>query len=232
MSERDGFARSRKLGDHLKRHRLQKHALNLMLKASLLAIGKGRYLTNHPLGLSEGAIIGGHLAFPDIDEEADNTSSKLVYDQAHAGEWLAYEFAEPRPPNEREAGPLFEGKLFAVMLDEVMDNPADRKTPPTMLRLVDLDHFLKLAAPSFEELVDCGFVEPTTYRQAYEQAGTYEQYAGELDGRGLTDQLVHTVTPKGNTLIFLLPASGSPRPKSQTEYGADLSLAHGGLHVA
>jgi|GEM_PF-2568669 len=234
--EENPFAPLGKVADHLKGHKLQRKAANLafkpMLRLALLAKGHPRILRDlkNPgagQGLLEGSILGGRLAYPD-----EETGGGLLHTQAEAGQWLGYDFRRPTefPQSRNQKEPprqLFEGKLFGIMLDEIMGNDANQKTPNSLLRITDLEHVLRFAAPSIDTLVDNEFLVPTTYQQAYQQVGVYERYAADLSQRGLTDQPLHAVTPKGNTLIFLMPAFGAPSPKSEPQTAADLEFMPG-----
>lgn len=164
------------------------------------------------LGLLEDSIIGNPLCFP-IDETY--TANKST----NGGEWLGYDFWRPTVlPVRKDGYPhsrLFEGKLAAFILDEVKDNPASQRTPMSTLKLYRFDHVLSIDMPKIETLVDLEFIRPTTYRDAYRRVGVYESYAADLDAKGVTDDKVYQVTPKGNTLVYLVQPSGKPEPKTQ-----------------
>lgn len=74
-------------------------------------------------------------------------------------------------------------------------------------------HLLSFDKPSVDMLTEAGLVELTTHGQAYENVGLYGRYGKELGMRRVEDDPVFQVTPKGNTLIHIIPESGDPEPK-------------------
>jgi hypothetical protein len=174
-------------------------------------------------GLSEGSIIGTDLAYPDA------ASGGLVYEHANGGRWLGYDFKRPTELGDKRKQALPEqlakGQLFGVMLDEVNGYDAGQKTPDSLLNLRNIDHLLRFTTASQESLVETGMLVPTTYREAYGEAGVYEQYAEDLDRRALTDQPIHAVTPKGNTLVLIF--DGTSNASNNGPVDADRQLDRG-----
>jgi hypothetical protein len=155
--------------------------------------------------LLRGSIISSPLAYPDSEVGG------LIYESANGGEWLGFDFRRPtespdKPPHARHQ--LWSGNLYGIRLDEIEGNAADHQTSAAILDQYSLDDVLRhTSRMSMEALVEIGFVAPTTYESAYKAAGLSEQHGDDLRRRGLTDELVHTVTPKGNRLVVLLPSS-------------------------
>jgi hypothetical protein len=165
---------------------------------------------NNRYGLLEGAILGPSLCFPDEDRE------HLMYERAAPGEWMAYDFNRPRqfkksfgkdPPSLQSTG-----KLMAYLLEEVQGKSSSERTPVGLLEVFSIDHALTINSPTAEELVEeHGYLKPTTYEEAYDTAGLYDDFAEDLARRNLGQHAIYMVTPKGNTLLQL-DTGGSPSP--------------------
>jgi hypothetical protein len=95
----------------------------------------------------------------------------------------------------------------------------------------NMEHLLRITPASVETLVGEGMLAPTTYQQAYEQVGVYEQFAEDLTKRRLNDEPIHSVTPKGNTLVWLFDMSGDPDPESEPDVVLERELGRG-LRIA
>jgi hypothetical protein len=80
-------------------------------------------------------------------------------------------------------------------------------------------------------LVGEGMLAATTYQQAYEEVGAYEQFAEDLTRRRLNDEPLHSVTPKGNTLVWILDMSGDPDPEPKPDLALERELGRG-LRIA
>lgn len=155
--------------------------------------------------LLRGSIIASPLTYPDAGVGG------LLYESANGGEWLGFDFRRPtespeKPPHARHQ--LWSGNLYGIRLDEIEGNAADQQTSAAVLDQYSLnDVCLHTSRMTMEALVEIGFVAPTTYEGAYEAAGLRDQYGEDLRRRGLTDELVHTVTAKGNRMVVLIPPS-------------------------
>lgn len=177
-------------------------------------------------GLIRGALLSNTLAYPDPE------TGQLCYTQALAGQWIAYDFNRrrvfPDAYKDDSAVAPVQGKLWAFMIDEVAENPPEAETPTHLFNLRNFDHLTSMVTPSIQDLLDSGFVQASTYREAYEEAGLYDRYAQDLASRNLTGQQVFTITPKGSTLVFLMPDSGhtSP-PQPHLEPGLDPVVTNG-----
>lgn len=213
--------RSDKLGERraiLKRHPVMGIFSALILRTFFTFHPNGRAVRepDNRIGLLENSIIGNPLCYP-LDEQY--TAQEII----GGGEWVAYDFHRPYKLPARRDGrahrQLRKGKLLAFMLDNIKDSRADDPTPTSLLNLQILDHAISFDRPGIENLVAEEYVTPTTYAAAYRRAGAYEQFAVELDAKGVMEQQTYQVTPKGNSLIFLIPATGKPQPKTQTEPG-------------
>ena len=107
------------------------------------------------------------------------------------------------------------GRLTVFMINEVRDNPVDKKTPTDLLNLRSIEHLLHINFPTITELVEQEVVVERSYGRAYEEMGLYDDYSEDLRRRSLIDDPVFQVTPKGNTLIFLTKDSGDKTPKEK-----------------
>ncbi len=186
--------------------RLQRPRFTFLRGLSLSPTAKAvRSLKNaHNMqGLFERAIISSDLAYPGAPDGG------LVYECAEGGEWVGYDFQRQRERNggDKKRRPIMHGKLFAALLDEVNGHDPEERTPDSLLDLSTVDHASQFVVANEKRLVTNGMLMPMTYREAYAQVGAYEQYAEDLDRRSLSDELVHTVTPKGHTLVFVLGAN-------------------------
>lgn len=202
----------------LHRDRLQRTILRLDMYKHIAgaALKEGPSIQNlriiraaiHLEGLISGAIIAPSLCYP------DQSGERLVHDIAETGQWLAYDFNRPGALGrkyKKSPTPLrTEGKLSAFFVEEFMDNPADALTPTGTLNMTNPEHTSSTAPTNMEELAAEGLVVSTTYGEAYEAAGLYDQFSEDLSARNLEDQPVFSVTPKGNTLVKLTAVGGGP----------------------
>lgn len=115
-------------------------------------------------------------------------------------------------------------------LDELLDKPADARTPVGALDLMDIDHFYSLDRASPEELVEVGILTPTTHEEAYRAAGLHDRYGEDLARRTMPEEQVYTITPKGNTLVVLMRDGGDSAPKEDPE--PTFAEVLGGIRVA
>lgn len=179
-------------------------------------------------GLIEGAILGGSLLIPDEDQE------NIIYKQAAPGEFMAYDFNRPRefPKTYKKYNYSLdeEGSPFAFPIDEVKDSSPDQLTPTGLFRLFTADHALTFVKPTLEELIESyGFVAPTTYEEAYDAAGLYDEFAEDLASRNHARQQIYTITPKGNTLVFLGGGDSPTPPKEDPQFEPAFA---GGIRLA
>lgn len=212
MTERDPDKTNKETAkDFLSRHRIIKACAQLSL--NLVGWPLRKAIREQP-GLLEGSIIHSNTLFhPDTD-------GTPTYTHATGIDWLAYDFLRPkvlRPYKDGQYRQFRKGRLYAFLIDEVQGNKADDKTPLGLLQFLDIDHILGFEKPSIETLVNEELVIPTTYGDAYKRVGEYERYAEELESRQLTNDAIHQVTPKGNTLIFLGRDGGKPKPKKEEQ---------------
>ena len=112
---------------------------------------------------------------------------------------------------------LFNGSLGAFLADEMQDKSKEEPTPVGMLNLLDVDHVLSFDIYTPDQLIQQGMLEKSTYGDAYQSLGIYKKYMEELGTRRLTEEPLFQVTPKGNTLIVLLPDFGERAPKEDTQ---------------
>ena len=156
-----------------------------------------------PKGLLQGAILGNSVLYPDSD--------RLVYDQALAGQWVAYDLNRPQ---ESPEDLISKGQLGAFMLNRVVQNPPNKLTPNSWSELGagTLSAYRTFSLPS--TLVEAGFLHETTLHQAYAPFGG--EYPESLRSRDVHDDKAYVVTPKGNGLVILmdhLMDDDDPTPK-------------------
>lgn len=189
-----------------------KTGLFLARKAMERTVGKD----NAPAafyGLTEDAILSSRLGHP------DDTESHLLYRQASAGQWLAYDFRRPEFfPDVYEnrdipqLGLADEGILRAMMIDGIEEQDADKRTDMPLSEWLSLDNLMTLDQPGIEKLRHVGMVALRSHEVAYEIAGQ-QHWIDDLRSRGLANEPVYQVTPKAHTLIMLMNESGKKTRK-------------------
>ena len=184
-------------------------ALEFLFLPFKLAAREGTY------GLLEGSIIDADLTYPDKEK------GYLTHKRAQGGRWVTHDFKRPAAfPSEARRGMLNDhrvGRLSSFILDEVIDKDEDQLTPIGLLNIAEPLHMLKFNSTSPGKLVDEGLVRLTTYEEAYDNVGLYDEFGEELHLRGVAEDSVFQVTPKGNTLIFVTRDSGSKKPQEERE---------------
>ncbi len=70
--------------------------------------------------------------------------------------------------------------------------------------MFDFEHISLMQPSSIEDAISGGFVEKTTYKNAFEQVGLYDKFKLNLTINGVSDESVYRVTPKGNGLVILV----------------------------
>ena len=200
----------------LKKHRLIKHMVNLYLRTHVRIKFKGKSLPpDSKVGLLDGSIISNPLFYPHEDDDwLDNKTDQ-------PGKWVAYDYKRPQTfpdaHKKRKVEQLFNGRLVAFLADEMQDKSKEEPTPVGMLNLLDVDHVLSFDIYTPDQLIQQGMLEKSTYGDAYQSLGIYKKYMEELGTRRLTEEPLFQVTPKGNTLIVLLPDFGERAPKEDTQ---------------
>ncbi len=165
------------------------------------------------LGLTHGAVIQNPLYYPDQQGE------RLITRQTRGGAWRGYDFNRPEVFSKGSDKPpirlYYAGQLWAFVPPAIEGNPPDVRTPIAVSArlLYDMDVLATLDAYSTETLVGLGLLAVESYRETFRRVGVYERYAAELEARSLSDDPVYQVTPKGNTLVFLLGDGGDPAPR-------------------
>jgi hypothetical protein len=219
--------------EHFRKHRGQKFFAELGLRAVLWMYAKTQGYSASEMrnpaeiaGFIEGSILDYKLCYP------DETTGQLLYKQADAGRLLGFDFnrkAEfPIAAKQREIVSFSEGRLFGMCVEHVKDNPVDQRTPVDFVNIFNIDHVLTLDTYNPNELVDLELLTRKTYLTTYDEAGLATKYATDLRSRGLADEKVYQVTPKGNALLHLTPDSGDAKPKEEPE--SSFELATGKLH--
>ncbi len=164
-------------------------------------------------GLIEGAIIGSTVSFP----VANSDKPRVEYEKAPGGRWVGYDFNRPSefPTINAKHGvkQLTRGRLVAFLLDRVMDNEPEERTPTASVDFTSLDDVFSFDTPTIDELVDAGMLRLTTQGEAYERVGLYDVYGEELSSRSVEDDPVFQVTPKGNSLVSLERDFGEKKPR-------------------
>jgi len=161
-------------------------------------------------GLLEDSIFAPSLWCP------NDEGTSLQYDNAVAGRYAAYDFhrREEFGKNTVNRG---KGRLIAFPLDEIIDNPASKYTPSTLVEPLDLGQILQIVFPSIDELVEWELVRDTTYKEAYKRAGLYDQYRLGIELKNIGDETVYQITPKGNGLVFVATEGGEKTSEKKRE---------------
>jgi hypothetical protein len=203
----------------LKKRRVSRFIANASLKAGYkLLAGSDRDPREVAVGLFAGGVIAPELAFPDHDSDTPGQTERR---KAKAGQMIGYDFHRPEKfPAVFKAGTMRlvnEGKIVAFLLDEIIDNDPDQPTPDDLFNPFDLDHIVNMATYTVEELEEKGIVAKTTHQEAYEAAGVFDEYAVDLGYRRIEETPVFQITPKGNTLVRLLPDGGDKKPQEDRQ---------------
>lgn len=161
------------------------------------------------IGLLEDSIISDELYIP------NEAGTSLEQISAVAGRFVGYDFHRPKEfksaGKKRERQVKRDGKLWTFAINEVSGNDINDYTPTDLFNIFNPMHFLSLDIPTIDEATDQGFLQETTYRQAYEKVGMYPRYRQYLELQGISDRTIYTVTPKGNGLVFLVTDGGEKR---------------------
>ncbi|HCR55757.1 TPA: hypothetical protein DIV49_02185 [Candidatus Saccharibacteria bacterium] len=166
------------------------------------------------LGICEDGIIGGRMCLP--DEQHDH----LTYRTANAGQWMSYDFrrAEFFPHVAEKLGDNFslydEGILTALLLEGLASRPVDARTELTIDEMISFETVLSSDKPGISTLLELGMVARRSHEDAYEQAGA-TAHIDELRIRGVAQEPVYQVTPKGHGLISLEDEGGSKPPRKK-----------------
>jgi len=163
---------------------------------------------NNLTGLLKGAMFSEALYIPNEKE--------LDFKPAKAGRWNGYDFN--RGKTFKGANPFYQGRIFAFPIEEIMQNPPEIQTPTGLLSVLSFEHFVDLCNPTAEELVEMGLAKRATYREVYAQAGFIERYGPQLEKFEVLDSSIYTITPKGNTLVFIRPDGGEREPKRKAGF--------------
>ena len=151
-------------------------------------------------GLLQGSIIGPTLCYP------EPATHELIYRRPDTSAWVGFDFLRPAVFMDRPTvRQVWEGTLAGAHIDEVRENKAEQETPTDIFDHGYVMHTLAKAPRQALELVVLGMLRQTTYLEAYDEVGLAEAYGSGLKQRGLADEPVYQVTPKGNTLVFLDP---------------------------
>lgn len=167
-------------------------------------------------GLLEESILNPSIYHPNKEVTSLELSS------SPAGRWSAYDFnraSEFNLGNRTYERSKKIGRLAIFQLDEIKTNNADTYTPTALFNLFNALHILTISFPTIDEALEEGFLQETTYKKAYSNVNLYDKYKLYLFGAGIIDHPLYTVTPKGNSVVFLLNDGGDKveKPKAVTE---------------
>ncbi len=153
------------------------------------------------IGLLTGSILAQSIVFP--NEERTN----LVFDESPEGEFSAYDFKRSEQFGEvlHAAGhDIHAGKMAALLLNSVLDNPAGRLTPLDQVDFLKMRQALKICWISLSGAVELQLIAKRSYGDAYAIAGALNQWEPRLRQLQLIEEPVYQITPKGNGLIDLI----------------------------
>ena len=166
-------------------------------------------------GLLEGSIIQNPLYIP--NEEG------IEKRQVLAGQWAGYDFKR-----KKEFGNKVEqyrkGKLLTFLIDEIRDNNSEDYTPTISDVLFNINHLIHIEIPSIDYCLENGIIRDTTYLKTYEQAKMDKNYLNELERFGVLNNSVYQVTPKGNSLIYLVGSGGEKQEGESREFSFEKLL--------
>ncbi len=206
------------LRDHRKKRFIANLFTSALLYGCLFLTPTGREILSDPqrrrfffvrrerIGFLEDSIISPDLYHPNSEDTSLELSS------ADAGRWIGYDFHRPEElgwKNKDTGKQKSEGRLGVFDLYEVTGNSPDTYTPTMLLNVFDLEHLLHVDFMPLEEVLEKGYLRETTYHQAYERVGLWEKYRQGIVLAGLADTQIYTVTPKGNSLVFLSKDGGT-----------------------
>lgn len=219
MAEQEREITPDEVKEYLQKHKISKYLAEASLKAVIKTAvfihsgPEGLRRAKDPertTGLLEGAILASRLCYPSKE------IGSLVFRQAHAGQFLGFDFNRPlefpMAAQREDFKQEHEGNLWGLMLDEVQGKPSSERTPTHLPNVFSIDHILSLDKRSTEALLDEGMLERVTHAEAYDRVGA-GAHIPELRSRSVDTEYVHQVTPKGNALLRLVPDGGSSTPK-------------------
>ncbi len=160
------------------------------------------------MGLLEGALIENPLYVP-------QENGSLAVNYARAGAWVAWDIQRKSVLGRNGIKQQRKGTLGIFLPDEVRDHEKGEYTPTDLLEPLSIDHFLTYESPSISYILGKGLVEETTYGRALQREGLYEKYARAMGVLNIEGKRVFQVTPKGNTLIYLLNDGGDTVTKEE-----------------
>ncbi len=190
-----------------------KALLRVMLRAYIFydTSREGREPHNRA-GFIQGTMIGTQLCLP--------AGETLRYAKAPGGLWLAYDFNRPQVfPKAHRRGTLrrsYQGSIVAHCVEQIADQPPDTLTPTTKYDLFNADTLLTQDTYTPAQLVAHGFLTATTQARAFENVGRAADVP-LLESRGVANDPVFQVTPKGNALVRLVGRGGDPEPKKDPD---------------
>lgn len=158
-------------------------------------------------GLLEKSIIAPQLCYP------DETIGALVLKAATGGQFMGFDFE--RPKHFPQANPADNFQVRVGNLWSALPNPqqsVDQKTPTYTALTWPVEIGITFSKRPLAELIEKGLLNQTTHEQAYEAAGA-EDYIDDLRLRRMADATVYQVTPKGNSMIALIPDAGERTPR-------------------
>lgn len=197
----------------LKNHKVQAKLNSLVLRA-LFRARLGRHNPANEVGFLEGSMI----ANPLWHQNEDTYSIVMTSSNTAGGRWVGYDYRRPIVfPDEDFTNLTNRGRFTVFDLEEVRDKEANDLTPVGLFNARNLDQALQVDFPTVDELIDREFIIQTSYGKAFEVLGSYDEYSEELRSRSLIDEPVFQVTPKGNTLVYLLADGGDTKPQKETE---------------
>lgn len=155
-------------------------------------------------GLLEHAIIGKRLCCP------DESIGALVLRYAAPGAFISYDITRASYlPATAASAPniLFDtqaGLLRSYLPPDVQEQPASVLTPTRHRGAMSYQVRKSFDTRTVDQLVQEGLIVGCTQQEAYERAEASE-YIDDLRRRGTANEPVWQVTPKGNSLITLVP---------------------------
>lgn len=153
-------------------------------------------------GLLEDTILSPILYHPNSEY------TSLIKTQAQAGRWTSYDFRRSQEFYPKKVKQLDNGKLIAFILPEIIGNDPNKFTPTNTVNIFDITHVLTIETPSIQQVIEYGYLKETTYKKAYDEAGTNGKFDKYLQLKNLLDTKIYQVTPKGNGMLFLATDAG------------------------
>ncbi len=161
---------------------------------------------NERQGLLEGSILSGKLWRPTIN------GHHLEYVEGTTGDMIGYDFHRPKKLRNWRNKPIrqhFEGKMYVIDFDENNQYSPDQYTPTGAFDPAIANNVLKMNKLTLGEMLEKGYIEETTYKEAYTKTGKKTQYSAALIEIG--EQSVYRVTQKGNSVVHISPEGGDKR---------------------